>query len=215
MARLAKSLITLRDQVNAKWVGRSKASDGWIGDTKHAARRSDHNPFHGVVHAVDITHDPKNGFNSYKFGDAILAQQDPRLDYVISNGRIGYGPAGKRPGVWQKYNGSNPHDHHVHISCVDPPKLADDTRPWGVGEMPVVTLKPELPAALPQLREGTKNAQVGFLQRLLKIDDDDDFGPKTKKAVIAAQKLKGLKPADGIAGPQFWKAFGVTEIPPA
>jgi hypothetical protein len=43
----------------------SKDSDGSIGDEHHSARASDHNPDeHGVVHAIDITHDPKGGFDS-------------------------------------------------------------------------------------------------------------------------------------------------------
>jgi len=117
--RLAKSLDKLRAQVNEKWPKRSKASDGWIGDTSHAARPSDHNPdSRGIVHAVDLTHDPANGFDSWKFADAILAAQDPRLKYVISNGRIGSGPAGPSPGEWRDYSGSNAHAHHCHISVV-------------------------------------------------------------------------------------------------
>src|SRR4051794_9209283 len=57
--RLAKALETLRSQVNAAHPTRRKASDGWIGDTAHSARKSDHNPNSaGVVCALDMTHDP-------------------------------------------------------------------------------------------------------------------------------------------------------------
>src|SRR5262245_2987274 len=108
--RLAKGLETLRSQVNAKWPGRSKDSDGSVGDTSHSARKSDHNPdSRGVVHAIDITHDPRNGFDSYKFADMLLAKQDPRISYIISNRRIGSGPKGPAPGAWRKYTGTNPH----------------------------------------------------------------------------------------------------------
>lgn len=60
--RLSKGLERLRAQVNDKWPNRRKDSDGSVGDTSHAARPSDHNPdSRGVVHAIDITHDPRGG----------------------------------------------------------------------------------------------------------------------------------------------------------
>ena len=56
--RLAGSLVTLRNEINAAYPGRSKVSDGSIGDTSHSARVSDHNPdAGGVVRAIDVTQD--------------------------------------------------------------------------------------------------------------------------------------------------------------
>jgi len=89
MARLARSLDTLRSQINAKYKDRSKLSDGWIGDTAHAARASDHNPnAEGVVTALDITHDPAHGLDTWKLAEVLRNNKDPRIKYVISNGRI-------------------------------------------------------------------------------------------------------------------------------
>lgn len=206
--RLAKSLVELRSQVNDRWPNRSKNSDGWIGDTSHSARKSDHNPDHrGIVHAIDITHDPKNGFDSYKFADAMLADQDPRLSYIISNGRIGSGPSGTKPGVWRKYTGANKHDHHVHFSVLA--KRADDDSPWDILDTNKIPNKPvkSAPAALPVLRLGSKGDDVVKLQRLLKVEDDGDFGKKTKAAVMAFQTKSKLT-ADGIAGPQTLVKLG-------
>jgi peptidoglycan hydrolase-like protein with peptidoglycan-binding domain len=45
------------------------------------------------------------------------------------------------------------------------------------------------------------------LQNKLGITADGDFGPKTKAAVVAFQKSRGLA-ADGIVGPITWKAVG-------
>src|SRR5688500_3284745 len=64
--RVAKSLLTLRDEVNQAAPQRSKASDGTIGDAAHCRRQSDHNPWVrdgniGVVTAMDITDDPTHG----------------------------------------------------------------------------------------------------------------------------------------------------------
>ena len=38
------SLVTLRKEVDARWPGRSRISDGVIGDDRHAARMNSHNP---------------------------------------------------------------------------------------------------------------------------------------------------------------------------
>ncbi|MEO6089551.1 MAG: hypothetical protein ABIQ18_41235, partial [Umezawaea sp.] len=59
--RVANSLQTLLAQLNAAAPGRSKVSDGSIGDPNHQAEGSgsDHNPdAAGVVCARDFTHDP-------------------------------------------------------------------------------------------------------------------------------------------------------------
>jgi hypothetical protein len=209
--RLAKGLERLRDQVNEKYPGRSKESDGSIGDTAHSARKSDHNPdAKGVVHAIDITHDPRNGFDSYKFAEHLLRTQDPRLSYVISNGKIGSGPKGPAPGIWRKYGGSNPHDHHVHVSIVDG-SLADDVRDWDIGANAV---KPQPAASVVRrtLRPGDHDPEVTKLKAALKAKGvavslrDDIFDNETKLGVMVFQLRNGLED-DGIVGPQTWKAL--------
>lgn len=135
--RLAKSLVTLIDQVDAKWPNRAKHSDGSIGDTAHAARASDHNPGDDrVVEALDITHDPANGVDTWRLAEIFRQNQDQRIDYVISNGRVFVGLHGKwngknvGPWNWIKYTGTNSHAQHVHVS-VDPRQaIYDLTNPW-------------------------------------------------------------------------------------
>lgn len=135
MARIAKSLATLRTQVNAALPKRSKSSDGWLGDQAHAARKSDHNPNSaGVVQAFDITHDPAGGFDSYAFAEHMRLQRDSRIKFVISNGRIF--SSTEKPWQWRKYSGSNRHDRHVHISVLDDPKKYDDPREWAIDIAP-------------------------------------------------------------------------------
>jgi len=109
--RLAKSLETLRLQVDAAYPNRSKLSDGTIGDTSHAASASDHNPNpNGVVTALDLTHDPKNGFDAHALAEHLRTNRHPNLRYVISNARIA--------GAWTNWNWSpsSGHTHHAHIS---------------------------------------------------------------------------------------------------
>lgn len=208
--RLAKSLETLRAQVNAKWPSRSHDSDGSIGDESHSARLSDHNPDdHGVVRAIDITHDPRGGFDSYAFADMLLKQQDPRLKYVISNRRIGSGPAGPQPGMWRHYSGINPHDHHCHISVVADAR-ADSTQAWNIDGMaaPDATA-PTYKAPPPTLRRGAVGKMVAQMQSQLGFtgaDVDGDFGAVTEAKLKARQTAHNLV-ADGVCGPQTWKTL--------
>ena len=133
--RLAKSLEHLRSQIDARYPNRSRKSDGWIGDTSHAARASDHNPHiedgpTGVVSAIDITHDPANGLHARELAEALIKSRDPRIKYIISEGEIC--SSKQQPWVWRKYKGSNGHFHHVHISVMAFQSLYDDTGDWQI-----------------------------------------------------------------------------------
>lgn len=136
--RAARSLLTLRDQVNAAVPKRAKGWDGLLASRQHhyANPNSDHEPWVkdrgvGVVTAMDITHDPKGGFDSYKFANYLLQITDPRIKYIISNGRISSGSGQAYPAwQWRSYKGSNKHDHHVHISIKSTKDLYDSTKLW-------------------------------------------------------------------------------------
>ena len=130
--RVAASLLTLRDQVDALYPGRDKASDGTIGDAAHQAEVSDHNPdASGVVRALDITHDPAHGCDIDKLSDALASGMDPRVSYVIANRLIMSGPAGPSPWAWRTYGGSDPHTGHIHLSVVAD-AIADSNEPWSL-----------------------------------------------------------------------------------
>ena len=122
--QIAPAAAAILTQATALWPNRSRASDGTIGDQAHAARVSDHNPGHnGLVHAADLTHDPANGVDCNALSEQI--KDDPRVKYVIWNRRI-YNPTISR--TWRPYTGSNPHDHHMHVSVTDAGE--NDTSPW-------------------------------------------------------------------------------------
>lgn len=138
--RVAKSLLTLREQINALAPRRSTASDGAIGDEKHRTRNSDHNPWvddgrgGGVVTAIDVTHDAAGGCDADAVAESIRAARDARIKYVIWNKRIAasYATDGAAAWAWRKYTGSNGHTHHIHIS-VKPEKASyDSTAAWNV-----------------------------------------------------------------------------------
>lgn len=108
---LAASLVQLRNEVNAAHPNRDKSSDGWVGDTSHQARVSDHNPDYsagGIVRAIDVDRD---GIDPYKL--VRVACADSRTEYVIFERKIYQRNKGFAP---IPYNGTNPHDKHVHIS---------------------------------------------------------------------------------------------------
>lgn len=131
------SLLVLRNQANELAPGRSKASDGLVGDEEHQETNSDHNPHFvpGVgaemVTALDLTHDPADGFDSYRFAEILRKRRDPRIKYVISNKRIfsSYKSGSRAAWEWGPYSGSDPHTNHVHISVLDA-KISDTTTEW-------------------------------------------------------------------------------------
>lgn len=138
--RVADSLLRLRAQVDAAWPGRSRASDGTIGDTAHASQgsASDHNPWVlnggvGVVTALDLTHDPARGADMAKVAEAIVASRDPRVKYVIFNRRIV--SSTNEPWKWRPYYGQNPHTAHLHVSVVSLPWRYDSRADWTIGRL--------------------------------------------------------------------------------
>lgn len=215
--RNANASVTLVNAVNAKWPNRSKASDGTIGDAAHASRSSDHNPWvkigsMGIVRARDIT---AAGIDA-----AWLAEQlrllgrsgDSRLangGYVIFNRRI------TTPDFsgWKAYTGSNPHIKHVHVSFSKTASGFDRTDGWaflGGGAV----------AGPVGGNTGGVNSDIRWVQERLNYwgfnagTPDGVNGPKTKAAVLAFQKAKGLQ-ADGIVGAKTRAALLENKAPVA
>ena len=126
---LAPSLVLLRSEYDAAHPTRPTDSDGWIGDTSHAARTSDHNPLpNGLVWAVDLTTNAANATGSgNRLAEHLRATRDPRVKYVIHLGGIFSGAQGPSPWIWRPYSGPSPHTRHVHISGRGDP---NDRRPW-------------------------------------------------------------------------------------
>lgn len=162
---LSPALATFRQQVNTAHPDRSKASDGTIGDTAHAASVSDHNPdAAGWVRAFDLTHDPAHGVDIAQVAEDLRRARDPRVKYVIANGRIFAGNAGPSPWTWRAYSGSNPHRSHLHLSVVGS-DLGLRSTPWG-GIAALDNRKDELDMATIEeveraAAEGVLGAQIG------------------------------------------------------
>jgi len=111
--------VQLRDQIDTWYPDRRSTSDGWIGDARHSASKSDHNPDERsgfVVRAIDVDSrlDSSEGISIY-LADQIrkCAKTDKRISYVIHNGKIASRILNYK---WRTYRGFNKHIRHIHIS---------------------------------------------------------------------------------------------------
>lgn len=198
--RVARSLDTLLAEINASAPNRSKVSDGSIGDAAHASRTSDHNPWVidrfgvGVVRARDFTHDPADGCDAGAIAEAIrqlALRGHPALGagaYVIWNRRIASASYGW---VWRSYTGSNPHDHHCHVSVATAAAGYDSTAPWGV-----TTQEDDMPYTPAELKD--------LIAEAVREDFDEikatviAQGEKTRaRSITAAQRLARKGRRDG------------------
>ena len=119
---LSKSAEQIREQIDDSYPDRDRTSDGTLGDLRHQARSSQHNPDPktGVVRAIDIDADlmgkPKPALMP-DLADQIrlYAKSDraKRIDYIIFSGKIA---SAKKGWAWRNYTGINRHDKHLHIS---------------------------------------------------------------------------------------------------
>ena len=129
MAKLCKAGQQLREQLDDDHPSRSRKSDGWIGDARHSARPSDHNPDeNGIVRAIDITSDlgghPEEAHSVVEKIRKCAKRGDKRIKYIIYDGRIASPILNWK---WRKYRGVNPHRSHFHISFTS---LGDNDGSW-------------------------------------------------------------------------------------
>lgn len=192
-----------------------------IGDAKHSASVSDHNPDgKGCVHAIDVMFPV--GAKASMVVRAALGRPD--LKYVIHNRTIWESKNG-----WQArhYSGSNPHTDHVHISSIYDAKW--ENYRLGLllnGVIGPATVSADVPRwPFPgETKLGSKGTAVGAVQ--LRFHDrgwavgqgshkygnvDGKFGPKTRAMVLAFQREKGLQ-VDGKVGPKTWLALCNTPL---
>lgn len=123
---LCKAGQQLRLQVDDSYHDRDRKSDGWVGDTSHQSRPSDHNPDYAnakdgiaYVRAIDVDRDlsgvSKPDLMPYLADQIRLCAKagDKRISYVIFNGKIA---SAKKKWAWRPYSGLSPHTKHCHIS---------------------------------------------------------------------------------------------------
>lgn len=217
MAYLAPNLAAIRQSI---WAAYGKAIQvGWIGDSKHAATKSDHNPdSKGCVHAIDPMYSSSDS-RGLTIVNACIGRPD--LAYVIHNRKIW---SASRGWAVKAYSGSDPHTNHVHISGKY--DSASENRLIGIllsGVTPVaspVSSATGLPESIPvfpgQVARGSRGSAVTAFQGRLydrgwKVKVDGVFGPAMEAVVRKFQAEKGLT-VDGIAGRLTWRALWASPI---
>jgi len=126
-ARLVKGGERLRDQINKRFPGRDKASDGWIGDRAHSQRKSFHNPdSRGWVHAIDIDENMgKRGKWRRGRTARVLASQlnayaisglpgADRLLHIVYEDQVSSGTYKRK--FWVFRGSGYSHFQHIHVS---------------------------------------------------------------------------------------------------
>jgi hypothetical protein len=150
-AGLVPCLVQLRTDMNNLCPNRSKASDGWVGNSAHQQNSSDHNwdetgnvPIRDAdkveeVHAVDLTKDLREpNLTMEMVVQHVLSRcrsgAEKRLRYIIFDRRIWRASNDWRQ---EKYSGSSPHTEHAHFSASYETKLEADTSSWRLEDIPV------------------------------------------------------------------------------
>jgi hypothetical protein len=209
-AYLAPSLRQGRADVDARWPNRVRKSDGWIGDAKHRAGKSDHNPASsGVVRATDTT---VEGIDPNEYVAACC--RHPATRYVIYNRVIRHRSDNFAP---RRYTGDNPHTSHIHRSIDATSAAEQDTTPLDLG----VPLKAgPLPAFYRTLSyragrvmhgDDVRAWQQRMRDRGWKIGVDGEFGAESDRVCRKFQAEKKLQ-VDGEVGPNTWKASWMAPV---
>ena len=226
---LNRFLTTFRAAVDKKFPRRSKRSDGTIGDRRHAASVSEHNPDgDGSVDAWDVdvnllgsSDETGTAAEQARMWELIEEfEKQPQAQLWIFRGLI----ANRDVDNWRRrlYRGVNRHNKHAHLQSRD---SREDT-PYG-GDLvvdainapePRVSPGGKAPAwpfgpgdyyrrlARPEYRAGVRAAQAQLKKRGWKITVDGLFGPEMERVITAFQREKGLT-ADGKLGPRTWRAL--------
>jgi hypothetical protein len=148
---LTKGLTNLLHQINVWAPDRDHTSDGTIGDTRHKAEVSGHNPddtkgskaeWNGdpdstpEVRALDVDVDFRNGATAQQMVDHIVGLKPSSvLRYVIYNRRI-Y----EADNAWKSraYTGESAHTEHIHFSGAYSQAADNNTTfDYRLGDIPV------------------------------------------------------------------------------
>jgi len=207
--RVAKSLQQLLKELNIVAPQRDKASDGAIGDERHATTDSDHNPWvqdagKGVVTARDFTHDPANGANMHDFVAQLVKRRDPRIKYIIWDRKMWRSYAkGKLP-AWSPspYKGRNAHTHHAHVSVQSEKASYDSEASWGLTKLSATTNLGNTPIVVVP-RGGSKSVK-GLATQFESYQKGVQPGSRTIKEGSAGDDVKWLQKKLGVRADGFF-----------
>jgi len=122
-ANIAPALRKLRDQINAAYPHRDKASDGIWPSAAHS--KASPNSDHEAGNALDIDNELGKGIDVRSIAYSLALSRDPRISYLIHEGLIWNHSQG-----WRTYSGSNSHNTHLHISVKESERR--DASAWSI-----------------------------------------------------------------------------------
>jgi hypothetical protein len=225
--RPAPAIAQLVAEADAANPARDRRSDGIVGDLRHQARVSGHNPDgRGVVVAADLDKDGLPMPAAVERARQLAAAGNlPQLAYVIHAGRI----TARDFAGWLEYDGENPHVTHAHFETFHDGR-GDSVQPWGIfvparaaTPRPAPTTPRNAPrAATRDLRgrgldlrgeQGNAGPRVAALQAFLarvklggyaRLEADGQWGPRTSGVLAHYGHRVGVHGADGrTIGPQL------------
>lgn len=225
---LTRGLTTWREEINAVFPDRDRASDGAIGDQAHSSGTSGHNPDRtgraeyrdgdalDEVRAIDVDRDlvPESGDDWMLRVIRFVVEKARRGEYVPFRYII-YCPAGGRPTIWHKssgwaarnYTGANRHDKHAHFSG-DWSERGDS---W-TGTLGIAALREDEGDDMYPVTKSSPKGHIEYQQyRLAELgfytgEIDGDYGAKTTAAVRAYRQANTTADAGG-ATITAWHGF--------
>ena len=209
MAILIPCLVQLRAEFDALAPGRSRASDGWIGDAAHAAETSDHNPdetgavpIHDAdkineVHAIDVDNAGPwpDGVSMETIVQHLLARcrygEETRLRYVIYNRRIWSASRGWNT---ERYTGASAHTEHAHFSASYDNNLEATTASWHLEDLVALSAddKTWIEATVSRLVTAAVDKRVGDVVPRVDATGNDIPATDDNPNIVAATALHNL-----------------------
>ncbi|MGW9196046.1 hypothetical protein [Micromonospora chersina] len=203
--RVVRSLDRLHEQIRAKYpraVPPATDPNSWgaLADGAHSMT-SDHYPHYysalgatAVVTARDFPHAPELGLDFGEVAEDLRLSRDPRIKYVIFDGRMfsSYASGGYAPFTWRPYSGPDMHRTHGHVSSVHT-AAADDPRDWQIGEDDIMATIDDLRSVL---REELAKERANIAQAAA----TETLGRKFSDYVPAAD---GTRPGLTVSGALF------------
>ena len=169
---------------------------------------------HRRGNALDVA-GPRQSYVATVYMDNIFDAWAPYAPYLLEL-IYAWRKKNVKRGRWVPRYAVSLHRNHVHIAATpaNAQRILKMVRAGGIRRRRRSSNpQPAVPGGYPgfTFREGSRHRIVGRIQRRLReigyrLEDDNDFGPITDRAVRRFQRIRHLK-RDGIVGRRTWRAL--------